>query len=343
MSMVKKNLCGLTLEEIISLSDNPDFTSSHALSIANGVYKKRLSEISQVQNIPARIKMELEGVAEIRTFSPVSSEISTDNTVKYLFKTTGDKTYETVFIPDNKRNTVCVSTQAGCRMGCRYCITSRVGYRGNLTAGEIINQILSIPQADSINRVVFMGMGEPMDNPENVLKACEILTAGWGIAAGARNITVSSVGITPAVKRFLEDSDCNFTLSLHSPFHAERRRLIPVEKIYPAEEIIELMKSIKLKKGRRLTVSYIMIKGLNDSDSHLAELIKLIEGTAIRVNLLPFHEMPGETMESSPEERMHFFRHKLINTGISASIRKSRGGDISAACGMLAAGINTVS
>jgi 23S rRNA (adenine2503-C2)-methyltransferase len=337
--MVKKNLCGLSLDEIISLSENPEFTLSHALSLANSVYKKRMSEISQIQNIPIRIKKELDENISMKPFPPISSETSLDNTVKYLFKTSGAKVYEAVYIPDGKRNTVCVSTQAGCRMGCRYCITARIGYRGNLTAGEMINQILSIPEASRINHVVLMGMGEPMDNLNNVLKACEILTASWGLALGSHNITVSSVGITPAVKKFLKNSDCNFTLSFHSPFSEDRKELVPIENRYPAGEIIRIMKNLNVKRGRRLTLAYIMVEGLNDSDLHLMELIKLLGGTKIRVNLLPLHEIHGDPQKASSDERIQLFKHSLITAGISASIRKSRGSDISAACGMLAAGL----
>ena len=242
-------------------------------------------------------------------------------------------------MPDKKRNTVCVSTQSGCRMGCPFCVTGRYGFHGNLSAGEIVNQVISIPEASKITHVVFMGMGEPMDNLENVLKACRILTAEWGLAISQRNITVSTVGITPGIKIFLESSECNLTLSLYSPFPDERKLVVPAETRYPVSEIINIMKNYPVKKKRRLSVAYVMIKELNDTDHHLEGLKALLKGSDIRVNLLPYHLVPGDNNTSSSAERIQFFKHNLVISGISASIRKSRGIDISAACGLLATGL----
>jgi 23S rRNA (adenine2503-C2)-methyltransferase len=221
-------------------------------------------------------------------------------------------------------------------MGCSFCVTAKYGYRGNLTAGEIVNQIIAIPQSEKVTHVVFMGMGEPMDNLENVLKACKILTAEWGLAISARNVTVSTVGILPAVEQFLKNSDCNLTLSLYSPFPNERKRMVPAENKYPVNTIINLLKNFPLKKKRRLSVAYVMMKDLNDSDRHLEELKSILTGSSIRVNLLPYHFVPDDKNSSSSAERMQVFKHNLIVSGVSASIRKSRGEDISAACGLLA-------
>jgi 23S rRNA (adenine2503-C2)-methyltransferase len=334
--MIRKNLCGLTLNEIFNLVDHPDFKTSHALSIANSIYKKRNTDISQISNIPRKLKEVLEGIIAPGTFPPVSSVISVDKTVKYLFRTEDGKEFETVYIPDNKRNTVCVSTQSGCRMGCPYCATAKYGFHGNLGVGEIINQIISIPEAGSINHVVFMGMGEPMDNLESVFKACEIITAEWGMAMGSASVTVSSVGITPGIELFLRNSDCNLTVSLHSPFPAERKTMIPAEKTYPINQIIKILSRYPIRKKRRLSLAYMMINNLNDSDRHLHGLIKLLRGSGIRVNLLPYHKIPGDLNESSSAERIQYFKHNLIISGISASVRRSRGADISAACGLLA-------
>jgi 23S rRNA (adenine2503-C2)-methyltransferase len=337
--MVKKSLCGLTADEIFDLIGPLNFTSSHAVSISNSIYKKRISNISEMVKIPYRLKEELFNIAATGIYLPLASEVSADKSVKYLFRTDNGKQFETVYIPDNKRNTICVSTQSGCRMGCSFCITGRYGFRGNLTAGDIVNQVLAIPQADKVTHVVFMGMGEPMDNLENVLKACSIITAEWGLAISSRNVTVSTVGLKPHVEQFLQRSDCNLTLSLYSPFSTERREIIPVENKYPVQDIIEMMKNFPLKKKRRLSLAYIMIKNLNDTDSHLEELKSILKGSKIRVNLLSYHPGNNDKNCSSPAERMQFFKHNLIISGISASIRKSRGADISAACGLLAAGL----
>jgi 23S rRNA (adenine2503-C2)-methyltransferase len=225
-------------------------------------------------------------------------------------------------------------------MGCLFCVTGRYGFHGNLSAGEIVNQVISIPDKSKITHIVFMGMGEPMDNLENVLKACRILTAEWGLAISHRNITVSTVGITPGIKIFLGSSECNLTLSLHSPFPEERKLIVPAEMRYPVYEIINIMKNYPIKKKRRLSVAYVMINQLNDSDNHLEGLKSLLKGSGIRVNLLPFHMVPGDKNTSSSAERIQFFKHNLVVSGISASVRRSRGIDVSAACGLLAAGLS---
>jgi 23S rRNA (adenine2503-C2)-methyltransferase len=337
--MVKKNLCGMTSEEIFHLIRPTGFTISHAVVIANSIYRKRIAEIPLINKIPAKLRIELADNACSGIFKPAAFEVSADRTVKYLFRTETGKEFETVYIPDNKRVTVCVSTQSGCRMGCPFCITARYGFRGNLSAGEIINQIISIPDAEKITHVVFMGMGEPLDNLENVLKACEIITAGWGMAISPRNVTVSTVGITSGVEKFLGNSDCNLTLSLYSPFPEERKKVVPAEKHYPALRIIEMMKNYPVRKKRRLSLAYIMIKGLNDSEKHLDSLITLLKGSAIRVNLIPYNPSGHDLYTSSSADRMQNFRHRLVISGVSASVRKSRGTDISAACGQLAAGL----
>ncbi|MBW6502616.1 MAG: radical SAM protein, partial [Bacteroidales bacterium] len=308
--MEKVSLCGLSADGIYNLIKPGGFSHSHALKIANSIYKKRTTDLSMVPGIPKKLKHELESLAIAGVFKPVSSLKSSDNTIKYLFRNCKGLNYETVYIPDKKRNTVCVSTQSGCRMGCPFCVTGSYGFHGDLAAGEIINQIISLPDSQKVTHIVFMGMGEPLDNPDNVLKACEILTAEWGMAVSPRNVTVSTIGIEPEISRFLEKCECNLTLSLFSPFAEERGEVAAVEKKYPAAKILKIMKEHPLKKGRRLSVAYIMICGLNDTGRHLDALKKLLEGSGIRVNLIPFHPPPGDQHLSSPEERMQFFRHE---------------------------------
>jgi 23S rRNA (adenine2503-C2)-methyltransferase len=337
--MVKKILCGLTADGIYELIRTSGFSAVHAVSIANSIYKKSNSDISSIAKIPKRLKEELNNVARSGICLPVTAEVSIDRSVKYLFRTEEGNEFETVFIPDKKRNTVCVSTQSGCRMGCSFCNTARYGFRANLTVGEIVNQIVAIPEARKVTHVVFMGMGEPMDNLENVLKACSIITAEWGLAISSRRITVSTVGILPGVEQFLQRSDCNLTLSLYSPFSEERQKVIPAEFKYPARQIIDVMKNYRIKKKRRLSIAYVMIKDLNDTECHLESLKSNLRGSQIRVNLLQYHQGLTDQNCSSSAERMQFFKHNLIISGISASIRMSRGADISAACGLLAAGL----
>jgi 23S rRNA (adenine2503-C2)-methyltransferase len=334
--MDRKSLCGLTLDEIVHLSgtDVP-----HATGIVNCLYKKKITDIDQFTGISKQLKKELKEIFYAGVFEPVASERSSDGTIKYLFRNMNGLEYETVFLTDSKRITVCVSTQSGCRMKCPFCVTGKYGFCGNLSVQDILNQVISLPGSEKVTHIVFMGMGEPMDNIDNVIKACHILVAQWGFALSSRNITVSTVGITPGIKRFLELSECNLTFSLHSPFSDERRNVIPAEKKYPADEIIRIMKNYPVKKKRRLSIAYVMIRDVNDTDKHLKGLKVLLERSKIRINLLKFHSHPDDENISSPPERMQYFKHELVTSGISASIRKSRGEDISAACGLLATGL----
>jgi 23S rRNA (adenine2503-C2)-methyltransferase len=333
--MHKYPLCGMIPDNILKIIEPLGFGNNYAIKVATWLYRKKIKDLLQINDIPKALKEFLAANFTTGLFSPIASEISADKSIKYLFKSVSDSRYETVFLPDDKRITVCVSTQAGCRMGCPLCQTGRHGFHGNLSAGEILNQIISLPDASKITHVVFMGMGEPLDNLEEVIKVCQIITSEWGLAISHRNVTVSTVGITPAIKEFLERSDCNLTLSLHSPFPDQRREMVPVEKVYPVLEIIEMMKIYPLMKKRRLSIAYVMINEVNDSDRHLDAIIELFRGTSVRINLLHYHNETSDKYISSPSERMMDFKHKLVTSGISASIRKSRGEDISAACGLL--------
>lgn len=337
--MIKKSLIGLSAGEIAGLIGPAGFDATLAVSIANGIYKKGTTDFELLKNVPKKLKDLLREDYSSGIFPPVASELSADGTIKYLFRTSDGRLFESVFIPDNKRNTVCVSTQSGCRMGCSFCVTAGYGFHGNLSAGEIVNQVISIPAAGKVTHVVLMGMGEPMDNIDNVMKACSILTSEWGLALSPRNITVSTVGITPGIIKFLGSSECNLALSLFSPFLEERRTMIPAEIKYPVISIIKMLRDYPVKKKRRISLAYVMIKDLNDTDRHLEELITLVKNTSIRVNLLPYHAAVNDQKRSSAPERMMFFKHSMIISGISASIRQSRGADISAACGLLAAGM----
>jgi 23S rRNA (adenine2503-C2)-methyltransferase len=337
--MIKENLCGLTPDEIFGLIQAEGYNYNQAVKVATNIYKKRIADVSQIEGVPKSLKVYLGGIAAKGFYGPATSEVSADKSIKYLFISPEGKKFESVWIPDIKRRTICVSTQSGCRMGCPFCVTAKYGFHGNLSSGDIVNQVLSIPDAGNITNVVFMGMGEPMDNLENVLKACRIMTSEWGMAFSPRNITVSSVGITPGIKEFLNRSECNLTISLYSPFEEERIRIVPAESSYPVHEIIRIMKDFTVKKKRRFSVAYVMINDVNDTVRHLEGLKKILGGSGIRVNLMPYHPVKDDKNSSSSDDRMLFFKHELVISGISASIRRSRGADISAACGLLASGL----
>jgi len=336
---MRPQICGSTLASIEDIICSNGIDSRYAGIIATDFYRRGIRDIGKMDKIPMPVRRKLISLFDTGLFPPVHSLISTDKSVKYLFHTSDGREFETVFIPDGKRNTVCVSTQAGCRMGCPFCQTGSYGFKGNLSSGEIVNQVLSLPETGSVTHIVFMGMGEPLDNLGEVMKACTILTAQWGLAFSPRNITISTVGITTGVRRFLDECDCNLTLSLYSPFSYERSSVIPAEKANPSRVLLEMMINYKPLKKRRLSIAYIMINGINDTDEHLDELRKILKGSAIRVNLLPYHPTGKEGFLSSDVSRMNLFRNELFLSGISASVRRSRGSDISAACGLLASGL----
>jgi 23S rRNA (adenine2503-C2)-methyltransferase len=329
-------LAGLDLAETEDLLAHSNIDRRYARRILYWIYKKGIRVFGEINDIPKDVLSVLSDTFSTGHSEPVSSVVSADGTVRHLFTAGKDLLHESVFIPEGKRETVCISVQSGCRMGCLFCATGQNGWKGNLTAGEIVNQVVSLPH--KVTHVVLMGMGEPGDNIDEVLKALKVLTAEWGMAIGKSRVTVSTVGITPAVKRLLEETECNITLSLYSPFPEERRKAVPAETAWPYKETLDLMKTFRAGRYRRFTVAYVMIKGENDTDKHLEELKRLLSGTKIRVNLLPYHRSGTDSDCSTDSETMMRFKHLLVTSGVGASVRKSRGLDIEAACGMLAAG-----
>ena len=328
-------LAGLSLKETEDLLAHVKIDRRYGRRILYWIYKKGIRIFGEINDIPKEILSVLSEYFSTGLSEPVSTVASADGTVRYLFTTSNGLLHESVYIPEGKRETVCISVQSGCRMGCRFCATGQNGWRGNLSAGELVNQVVSLPH--KVTHIVLMGMGEPGDNIDEVIKALRVLTAEWGMAIGKRRVTVSTVGITPAVKRLLEETECNITLSLYSPFPEERLEAIPAEAVWTYRETLDLMKTYTADRDRRFTVAYIMIKGKNDSEKHLEEMKRLLSGTGIRVNLLPYHPTGTDGDCSSDRETMMRFKHLLVTSGVGASVRKSRGEDIEAACGMLAA------
>ncbi|MFW5804074.1 MAG: 23S rRNA (adenine(2503)-C(2))-methyltransferase RlmN, partial [bacterium] len=262
-------------------------------------------------------------------------QVSADDTKKYLFSALQGKFIEAAYIPGNDRSTLCLSTQVGCKMGCFFCMTAKQGFQGNLSTGEILNQFKMLPERDKLTNLVYMGMGEPFDNPEAVMNSLEILTSEEGFGWSPKRITVSTIGIIPAMKNFLEKSKCHLAVSLHSPFDEERRRLMPIQRSYPVKEVIETIKNYDLGKQRRVSFEYIMFKNLNDTERHVNELAKLLNGVRCRINLLRFHPVPGSNFSSPEESVIQKFKDSLNKKGILTTVRVSRGQDIDAACGLL--------
>lgn len=318
----------------------PAFT---ARQIAHWLYVKHVTAIDEMTNISKQNRTLLAEQYEVGTMAPIDSQRSKDGTVKYLFPVCCDavaagdteRFVETVFIPDHDRATLCVSCQVGCKMNCLFCQTGKQGWHGNLTAADILNQILALPEVEQLTNIVFMGQGEPMDNLDAVLRACEVMTADWGFAWSPKRITVSSVGIRGKLKRFLDESPCHVAISMHSPLHEQRQTLMPAEKAMPLEETIELLRQYDFTHQRRCSFEYICFGGLNDSPTYAREIVRILEGLECRVNLIRFHQIPGVDLPASDEKRMEALRDYLTAHGITTTIRASRGQDIFAACGLL--------
>ena len=332
--MEKEKLLGKTPDEIQVIVNElglPKFTGKQ---LVDWIYNKRCASFEAMSNLSKKTREVLDENYEVGLYAPLKEQISKDGTKKYLFPA-GDLTVETAYIPDRDRATLCVSTQVGCQMDCLFCATGKQGFEKNLTAAEIVNQILSLPEFDTLTNIVFMGMGEPLNNYDSLMRTLDILTQEWALGWSPTRITVSTCGVIPKLKRFLEESKCNLAISMHSPFHDERLKLMPIEKNYPIKEVIHLVKQHDWHGQRRLSFEYIVFKDLNDTKDHIKELAKLLGSMRCRVNLIRYHSVPGIALKSPDNNTMTYFRDALNDKGIIATIRASRGQDIDAACGLL--------
>ena len=332
---MREHLFGKTLEELKDLSIRLGLPSFTGRQLAEWLYKKEVSSFGEMTNLSKTARTLLKENYDTGINPPVDVQESVDGTKKYLFTALEGKFIETAFIPDGKRHTVCVSSQVGCKMGCLFCMTGKQGFQGNLSSGEILNQYRSIPEWRTITNLVYMGMGEPLDNLEEVLKSLEVLTSDWGFALSPRRITVSTIGITPAMLEFLNRSNAHLAVSLHTPFDDERRKLMPVQQVYPLKEVLKEIKSWDFGRQRRISFEYILFKNFNDSTSHVNELSRILHGIRCRINLIRFHPIPDTPLESPDEGTINLFKEKLSAKGITTTIRASRGQDIWAACGLL--------
>lgn len=342
MESGKKVLLGMTADELRELVAGLGMPRFAAQQIARWLYVGHVRSIDEMTNLSKANRARLEEVCEVGGMEPVDCMRSADGTVKYLFptsvtdKATGTRKFvETVFIPDGDRATLCVSSQVGCRMNCLFCQTGKQGFEGNLTAGDILNQIYSLPERERLTNVVFMGQGEPMDNLDSVLRATEILTADYGYAWSPKRITVSSVGVRNKLKRFLDESGCHVAISMHSPLHEQRMTLMPAERQMTIKEVVELLKQYDFTHQRRASFEYIVFDGVNDSLAHAREIVRLVNGLECRVNLIRFHAIPGVDLHGTDDSRMESLRDYLTHHGVFTTIRASRGQDIFAACGLL--------
>lgn len=333
--MEKEKLLGMTLDELKAVATEVGLPSFAAKQMAEWIYGKHVRSIDEMTNLSLKGRSALAEHYEIGCVPPCDIQQSIDGTAKYLFPTESGQKVECVFIPDGDRATLCVSSQVGCRMGCRFCMTGRQGFGGNLSVTDILNQVYSVPGSELLTNIVFMGQGEPLDNLDAVLKATQLLTDANGWAWSPKRITVSTVGIRKGVERFLNESDCHLAISLHNPFHEERLAMMPAEKANDTRELLELLSKQDWSHQRRLSFEYIVFGGLNDSERHAKELVRLLSPIECRVNLIRFHEIPDTPYKGASEEKMIWLRDYLTKHGITTTIRASRGQDIFAACGLL--------
>ena len=331
----KEILLGMSLDELKAVAMElgmPQFTAGQ---MAKWLYQQHVRSVGEMTNISKQNRERLSERYTVGAMDPIDCQRSKDGTIKYLFPVAGGQFVETVYIPDDERATLCVSCQVGCKMNCLFCQTGKQGFEGNLSAGDILNQIYALPERETLTNIVFMGQGEPMDNLDNVLRATEILTADYGYAWSPKRITVSSVGIKGKLKRFLDESECHVAISMHSPLPEQRRQLMPAERQMSITEVVGLLKQYDFTHQRRCSFEYICFAGLNDTTMHAREIVRLLEGLECRVNLIRFHEIPGVDLPGADEKRMESLRDYLTKHGVFTTIRASRGQDIFAACGLL--------
>ena len=353
-------LLGKTLTELQEVALSVGLQKFAGKQLAQWLYVQRVRSIDEMTNISLKGREALKARYTVGRHTPVREAVSVDGTRKYLFAVENQKSeienqkslnyIESVYIPEEDRATLCVSTQAGCKMGCRFCMTGTLGFHGQLPASEILNQIFEIDQLaitnhqSSITNLVYMGEGEPMDNLDYVLRSLEIMTAEYGCAWSPKRITVSTVGI-PNMKRFLDESECHLAVSMHNPFPIERAAIMPAEKMMSITEVVALLKQYDWSHQRRVSFEYICWAGQNDTIRHAKELLRLLKGLNCRINLIRFHEgvediKSDRHFPGSNEKQMEFLRDYLTQNGLTTTIRKSRGEDILAACGMLVNSLN---
>ena len=331
-------LAGKTPDELKNIALQEGLPGFAGKQISQWIYGKKVRSIEEMTNISKAFREKLADKYDIGITAPVDVQTSVDGTRKYLFPVSGDATnaVEAVMIPDKDRKTLCVSSQAGCKMGCKFCMTGRQGFHGNLSVQDILSQFFAVDEASELTNTVFMGMGEPLDNWDTVKQVIEILTADWGLAWSPKRITLSTIGVLPNLKKYLDESRCHLAISLHNPFPEERVELMPVEKAWPLRDVIDLIKQYDFTGQRRVSFEYTIFDGWNNTPRHAKELIRLLRGLECRVNLIRFHQIPDFPYGTAPETAMEDFREMLERGGLTATIRASRGQDIFAACGLLA-------
>ena len=335
MTMTKPKLYGATLEQLRALCEQLELPRFAHKQIAKWLYSRFVSDIEAMTDLSKVARQRLAEHCDLGLSAPLKVSVSSDGTKKYLFRTFEGESIESALIPDGERMTLCVSSQAGCRMGCKFCATGRMGFRHQLSSTEIINQIVSILERDQLTNLVFMGMGEPLDNIDNLLATLDILTSEWGMAWSPTRITVSTAGVAKSLPRLLDEQKVHIAVSLHNPFPEERKEIMPIENAYSIRQVCDILRRYDFTHQRRVSFEYIVLENMNCSPRHIKELSRLLDGIKCRINLIRFHKIPDSPFFSPPLEKIIEFRDTLTKRGIQTTLRASRGEDIEAACGLL--------
>lgn len=333
------DLAGMTLEEAESFFISLDQDKYRAAQVLRWIHQGLCMSFEPMTNLSKKLREQLGASARIERLDVIQIMESEDGVRKFLLGLEDGRKIESVYIPTEDHDTLCVSTQVGCAMGCRICRTSQMGFIRNLTAGEIVGQLLEVRRripGSSITNVVFMGMGEPLANFENTVKAVNIMANPNGPQISWRRITVSTAGLAPVIPDLGKTVRVKLAVSLNAVSDDVRSIIMPINNTYPLDQLLDAMKGFPLPKRDRITIEYVMIKGLNDSDDDARKLVKILNPIRTKVNLIPFNDELSDEFRSPAPERVASFQDILMSKSLMAIIRKSRGRDILAACGQLA-------
>ena len=340
----KPNLKDMSLEEIEVFISGFGKEKYRAKQLMKWLYRLNTVSFEEMTNLSKSFRIQMQELARIADPEIERIQISKDGTKKILFKLEDGLFIESVLIPGKNHWTICVSTQVGCRMGCKFCTTGRQGFKRNLLPSEITGQISmlrsNMPEGDDIKNIVMMGMGEPLANYENTLKAIKIITSDFGFGFSNRKITVSTCGIAPMINQLGKDICVNLAISLNAPDNKTRSHLMPVNKKYPIEILLDACRNYPMPGRRILTFEYILIAGINDSPEDAERLARLLKGIRCKLNLIAFNEFPGSTFKTPSLGIIHAFQQVLLNNHYTSIIRASKGSDILAACGQLSGRAN---
>ncbi|MDH5765999.1 MAG: 23S rRNA (adenine(2503)-C(2))-methyltransferase RlmN [Gammaproteobacteria bacterium] len=343
--MEKTNLLGLNRQDLVDFFSAIDEKAFRATQLMKWIHQLGVSDFAEMTNISKSLQQKLVDIAEIRPLEIAVDQLSSDGTRKWVFGLNDGNGIETVFIPEDDRGTLCISSQVGCALDCSFCSTARQGFSRNLTTDEILSQVwLASRLLDEekkpgrkITNIVLMGMGEPLLNYDNVVKAIDVFLDDFAYGLSKRRVTVSTAGVLPAMDRLSERHDVQLAISLHATRDDLRNELVPINKKYPIEELMNACKRFMARRSprSRLTIEYVMLSGVNDSIQHAEELIQLLDGISVLINLIPFNPFENSGYKTSSNNAVRRFQDKLMQSGLTTVIRKTRGDDIDAACGQL--------